>query len=276
MQQLLLLLKKYQVFFVFIVLEIFSFWLIINYNKFQNAAFLNTSNVFVGSILSVSSNVSGYFSLKEENAFLAEENALLKQQIVDFKQLSTLSGSSDEVLTGTIKEFDFIPTKIINNSIFNDDNYITINKGKNHGIYSGMGIVTGNGIVGKVTAVSNNYSTVQSFLHSSYQVSAQIKSNKILGAAIWKGEDIETGHLLYVPRHENVVVNDTVVTSGYNAIFPEGIPIGIIEEITIPENESFYDIKIKLLTEFNKLYFVYAVKNNTKAEQDSLSQQQVR
>lgn len=275
MQQLLLLLKKYQVFFVFVLLEFFSFWLIINYNKFQNAAFLNTSNAFVGSILSVSSNVSGYFSLKDENQTLAEENALLKQQLAEFKQMSTLSGSTEE-LAGTIKEFDFIPTKIVNNSIFNDDNFITINKGKKHGIYSGMGIVTGNGIVGKVTAVSNNYSTVQSFLHSSYQVSAQIKSSKILGAAIWKGEDIETGHLLYVPRHESVAVNDTVVTSGYNAIFPEGIPIGVVESVTIPENESFYDIKMKLLTEFNKLYFVYAVQNNTKAEQDSLSQQKIK
>jgi rod shape-determining protein MreC len=74
----------------------------------------------------------------------------------------------------------------------------------------------------------------------------------------------------FIPPHVKPVVGDTVVTSGYNTIFPSDILIGTIEEVQLNEAALFYDLRVKLFQDFQKLTFVEVVKSNLKDEQDSL------
>jgi len=77
----------------------------------------------------------------------------------------------------------------------------------------------------------------------------------------WDGKDPQYGRVLYVPRHIDIQENDTLMTSGYNAVFPEKIMIGTVEEFSLAPNESFYHIKIKLAEDFASLSYVYVIKN---------------
>jgi rod shape-determining protein MreC len=67
-----------------------------------------------------------------------------------------------------------------------------------------------------------------------------------------------------------VNVGDTVVTSGYSNIFPEGIMIGIIKDYTAVSGTNFYNIKVELSTNFKTLKYVDVVKNTKRAEQIKL------
>ena len=76
--------------------------------------------------------------------------------------------------------------------------------------------------------------------------------------------------LLYVPRHISLMKGDTVMTSGYNAVFPGKILIGIVESVSSKENDTFLNIDIKLSIDFYSLSFVYVVVNEHRIEKDSI------
>jgi rod shape-determining protein MreC len=63
-----------------------------------------------------------------------------------------------------------------------------------------------------------------------------------------------------------------VVTSGYNAVFPEGVMVGTVSDIKLSDEALFYDLKIRLSQDFMKLSFVTVIKSQLKHEQDSLEQ----
>ncbi len=76
--------------------------------------------------------------------------------------------------------------------------------------------------------------------------------------------------LHYIPLHVKVFKGDTVITSGYNALFPEGIMIGRVMSVKKEPDKSFFTVKVRLAVDFTKLGFVYVIKNERQAERDSL------
>jgi len=126
--------------------------------------------------------------------------------------------------------------------------------------------------VGKVKSVSNHYSVVISLLNLDEQVSCLIKRSGYFGTVQWDGTNPSFVSLKYIPRHVKPAVGDSVVTSGYNAIFPEGIYVGKIKEFKLREESLFYEIKVELALDFAKLAFVEVIKSRLKKEKDSLEQ----
>jgi rod shape-determining protein MreC len=76
--------------------------------------------------------------------------------------------------------------------------------------------------------------------------------------------------MVYVPRHILVKPGDKVVTSGYNATFLEGVWIGHIEQVKLRKEAPYYDIELRLSTDFSTLQHVYVVKNTLKEEKEFL------
>jgi rod shape-determining protein MreC len=103
-------------------------------------------------------------------------------------------------------------------------------------------------------------------------VSGLLKRTGHFGTVQWKGRNPDEISFLYIPRHVKPIVGDTVVTSGYNAVFPEGIMIGTISDIKLSDEALFYELKIKLSQDFRKLSFVTVIKSQLKHEQDSIEQ----
>ncbi len=258
-------------FLLFIVLEAAAIWLIVANNSPQGAAFFNSSTAVIGSILQTQSDVTGFFSLAEANEELLAENAALAEKL---KASITIPDSISLELDSALEvSFDFKGARIISNSLRFSQNHLTLNKGRKHGIKPGMGVFNQEGVVGRIKSVSENYSVAISLLNTGLMLSSKIKSNDVFGSVQWDGNNSRQAKMLYVPRHVTAQVGDTVVTTGYNAVFPEGIPVGVISKVDQSGNPNYLDIMVDLSTDFSKVRYVYLVENLKAGELDSLIKQ---
>lgn len=269
---------RYRAVLVFVLLELICVWLIVRNNRYQSAAFFNSSNVVAGSINQSTNNVQEYFNLRESNEVLARENARLYEQLAQLKNQLKVADSAafladtTLMLDSAIAQYDFLPARVISNSVNRTKNFITLGKGTNDGVRPGMAVVGDNGIVGQVKSASGNYAVVISLLHTNLRVSGVIGQTGTFGSVHWNGADPQIAQLEYVARHNTVNQGDTVFTSSFNSVFPYGIPIGVIEEVSLSENATYYDINLKLMTNFASLPYVFVVENFNAIERDSLEQ----
>jgi rod shape-determining protein MreC len=270
MDRLLNFLYQYRAFLTFLLLELFCAWLVVENNQYQSTKYFNTSNRLAANIIGFSQGVREYFSLRQINRQLSEENAQLRTKLEQRNQ-SIYSLDVREIKdVAIINRFDYVSAKVINNSTNLFKNYITIDKGADHGLKPGMAVISPIGAVGKVKSVSNHYAVLISLLNIDENVSSVIKRTGHFGTVKWDGSDPGLINLQFIPRHVKPLVGDTIVTSGYNAVFPEGILVGVIKEANLSEEALWWDIKVDLAQDFGKLAFVEVVRSNLKAEKDSL------
>jgi rod shape-determining protein MreC len=267
MERLLNFIYEYRAFFTFLLLEVSCAWLVIENNQYQSTKYFNSSNQLVANILGFSQGVREYFSLRTINEELSRENASLRTQLE--KKNQQIQGITDSL---QINQYEYVSAKVMGNSTNLYKNYITINKGAADGITAGMAAISDAGAVGKVKSVSEHYAVLISLLNVDEQVSSVIKSTHQFGTVRWDGLNMRYSNLLFIPRHAKPVIGDSVVTSGYNAVFPEGILVGIIREVNLKEETPFWDIRVELSQDFGRLAFVQIVKSRLKEEMDSLEQ----
>jgi rod shape-determining protein MreC len=270
MQRLFHFIYAYRAFFTFLFLESLCTWLVIENNQYQSTKYFNTSNSVVASIISTSQNIREYFSLRDINQALAGENAALRKKVDQRNQMLSQLDLREIIDTAIINRFDYLSAKVINNTTRNYKNFITIDKGKSNGLEPGMAAISDAGVVGKVKSVSEHYAVLISLLNIDNQVSSKIKRTGHFGTVQWDGTDARIIDLKYIPRHVQLEVGDTIVTSGYNAIFPEGVLIGVVKDVKLNEEAQFHTIKVAVAQDFGKLAFVEVIKSNLKHEKDSL------
>ena len=240
-------------------------------NPYHSASFFHSSNQLTGNIYTTRKNFTDYFQLKKLNTNLAEENAKLRNEKNNFSSTVIISRQVDSTKIPDVPfAFHFISAKVINNSVHNTHNHFTLNKGEKHGIERGMGVISSNGVVGVIRSVSANFSTAYSLLNNNVLISSQLKNKETLCTVNWNGNDPAYANLLYVPRHVQLNKGDSIITSGFNAVFPEKILIGVIDDFSLKENSSFYSIKVKLSSDFYGLSYVYVVNNNVFDEKINL------
>jgi rod shape-determining protein MreC len=268
MRNFFLLIRKYNFFIVFLLLEVVSGILLVRNSTYQRAAVISTSNELVGNIYTAYSNVTDYLVLGETNRILSAENARLRRaDSVSFYDPSFRVLRVNDTIG--LQQYEYISARVVNNSVSRVNNYITLDKGSLQGIQPEMAVMGSNGVVGIVKDVSEHFSTVISLLHSSTKISSKIKKNDYFGSSVWDGENPQIAKLLDIPSHAQVKVGDTIVTSSYSGIFPRDILVGVVSEIGT-SGESFKEIKLKLATDFQKLSYVYVVRNLLKSERDTL------
>ncbi|UOQ75873.1 rod shape-determining protein MreC [Hymenobacter sp. 5516J-16] len=117
---------------------------------------------------------------------------------------------------------------------------------------------------------SEHYTTITSVLHSKTRISARIQRDGTIGTIRWLGEDPTHVLLDEVPRQNKLVRGDTVVTSGYNAVFPEGVLIGTIDSFVKEPDKNFWTVRVKLAVDFSRLIYVYLVTSRPKVERDTV------
>lgn len=261
---------KNHAFVLFVLLEGFALTMVFNYNSFQKATYLNSASRLTGTVYNMFHSVTGYFGLAKINRELAGENARLRSLLENQPGyfLSPDSTSSTQLQNDSV--FRFITAEVINNSVNRPLNYLTLNKGRKQGIKPDMGIISNRGIVGVVGQVSESYAMGLSVLNQRWSVSAKVKKNGYYGSLMWNGTDYRYATLAEIPLHVDVAIGDTVVTSGYSSIFPEGILVGTISDFTRPDGENYYAIKVKLFVDFKSISHVEVVENTDRQEIDEL------
>ena len=268
MRNLWIIISKYNAFFLLIIFLVLSLVLLVNNNSYQRASAWNSSNRLIGGSFERVNAIKNYLSLGRTNDSLAFENARLRN---DLKSSIFSDSIRQQTVTDTLtqQQYTYIVSKVVNNSIHQSNNYITINRGFKHGIKKGMGVMSAKGIVGIVLNVSEHFSTIQSILHSDTRISASVNGN--IGSLVW-GEgnyDPRLAILKDIPNHVIVKKGNRVITSGYS-LFPSGIEIGRVTRTGLKGGDSFLNIEIWLSTDFSNLQYVYVINNLFSLEQESL------
>ncbi|TAL58792.1 MAG: rod shape-determining protein MreC [Bacteroidetes bacterium] len=269
MRNLILFLTRNYYLLLFLSLETFAIFLVVRNNHFQRSHFLNSSNAISGNIYETYSDITDYFSLKETNKKLADENVLLRNQLR--QSYSPKSGLQVTVKDSALKQsYIYLTAKVVNNSTNRRNNYLTLNAGSNQGVKNEMAVISSEGIVGIVRDVSGNFCSVMSVLHESMRVPVTIQKFGENSILTWNGEDEWHAKMDRVPSHLHLKKGDVIVTSSYSSIFPEGIMVGTIENFKKIAGNTFYNVTVKLSTNFNRLSYVNVVNNLKKEEQTGL------
>ncbi|MDQ3047717.1 MAG: rod shape-determining protein MreC [Bacteroidota bacterium] len=275
MRNLVVFIWKHYFFFLFLLLEGFCVYLVVQNNYFQRASFVNSSNNVSAGVLKTSANIEEYFYLKNENENLARENAELRSRL---PQAFSMLVNDQKTINDTAyrQKYTYTSAKVVNNSTNRRNNFITLDKGYEQGIRENMAVITSFGVVGQVKNVSSNFCTVMSLLHSKTTISAKIKKDGSYGPLVWEGVDFDYATLNDIPTHVKLAKGDTIVTSAYSLTFPENIMIGTVETFERPAGKYFFKVKVKLSTDFKKLTYVYIVNNMFKAEQEELENRSLK
>jgi rod shape-determining protein MreC len=260
MKNLFTFLWKYQFFFLFALLEVFCVFLFVKNSSYQGSVILNSTNGITGNILNSYSNITGYFSLRKANRILAEENAEFYNKLPgSFIKTDTNTFFYNDTLY--MQQYKYVAAKVISNSTNKRNNYLKLNKGIVQGIDKEMAVITPDGIVGQVIEVSDHFCSVMSVLNVHSMISVKLKSSKQVGTLIWNGENYRIGTMTDIPSHTRLTIGDTVITSGFSHIFPEGVNIGTIDDFSIRPGDNFFTAKIKYAVDYNKVFYVTVVKN---------------
>ncbi len=247
-----------------------------NSSKTHEAFFASAANEVTGGINKKYYGFKEYFSLKQINKQLAEENALLKNQLIsnyDIPDTSVLV-VTDSLIRDTLnrpRKYIYLPAKVVGNSVVSNANFLMLERGSKQGIQIDMAVVSPQGIVGVVREVSENYCKVMSLLHHNSGVSAMLQKSKSSGDIFWDGNDPHFVTMRKVSKSANVKIGDTVVTSTYSSNYPSGIMIGTVVEVKPDPAASFNNLKLKTATNFFNIQYVYVIKNTRYDEQTSLS-----
>ncbi|MAD59779.1 MAG: rod shape-determining protein MreC [Flammeovirgaceae bacterium] len=263
MRNLLKFISRYNYSITFFLLFSISILLISNESFILRSEYFNSSNYISGSFYKAQNNIFSYFSLGQKNEKLENENLTLINKLSQLESKIKNESSADRL------GLNFIKAQVINNSLNKSKNYITIDKGLSHGIKKNLGVISTNGVIGKIKHVSDNFSTIISVLNTSFFLSTVIKETKTLSSLNWDGEDPKRAKLLYVPKHIPLEVGFSVLTSSFDSIFPQDIKVGRITSINKNVNSNFYDIEIILSEDFYSISNVYVV-------MDSLNEEKVK
>lgn len=220
-----------------------------------------------GTVLDRFAAVQAWADLEEENRWLRRRNAELMlessrlreareenfrlRQMLDFKAESRL---------------ELIPGRVIGRGGHGFINSLLISVGTADGVTPNMPVVTAEGLVGKVFEASGNYATVQLLLDRNFKVSAVTQRGRVKGIVAWS--EGNTVVLSAVPRRSDVRPGDRVVTSGYSALFPRGLRIGVVQAVDEEVGEMFMEVAVKPEVDFARLEEVFVIRGWPSEAQD--------
>lgn len=257
MRNLLEFISTYSNWFVCLILEVIGLTFLFQHNSYQSAAWTSTANAVAGTVYAAESEVRHYFNLQTLNEQLTMRNAYLEHEAQQLREIldEQKGDSTYRALSASslLKDYRLIPAKVVQNSVDETDNFITINKGKADGIHRDMGVISGKGVVGIVYLAGDHYSVVIPVLSSKSNISCTIQHRGYFGYLHWDGGASNLAYVDDVPRHAHFKLYDRVVTSGYSSVFPPGIGVGkIIHVFNSPDGLS-YRLQVQLNTDFANL-----------------------
>lgn len=266
MRNLLHFIVKYLSWFVFLIYFTLSLVLLVRNNPYQHHVYTTSAGMVTASVYDAANSVTSYFNLHDINEDLQRRNADLEKEVIALrKQVDRLEErvyADTMTLVEPLQPFSFIIAHVINNSISRPYNYITVEKGTIDGVAPEMGVVDQNGVVGVVNVVSEHYARIISLLNPQFRLSCKLKGSDVFGSLVWDGGSPEEALLEELPKHTVYEPGDTIVTSGYSSVFPEGIPVGTIKSADRGVDDNFFTLRIKLFTDFSRLSTVRIISND--------------
>lgn len=202
-------------------------------------------------------------ALKEENENLKKQNEELKTKLNEMQ----LVKSENDILRNyanlaeKYSEYTTVGAYIINKNTSNLSDVFIINAGTNQGVTANMAVIGNEGLVGYVISATSNTAKVQPVIDAASSVSGLTNSsriNVIVSGQVDSDKELKVSTL---QAEDELVIGDTIETSGLGGIYPKGIVIGTVKEIIETKNvvEKYAILETKV--DFKNLEYVLVIKN---------------
>jgi rod shape-determining protein MreC len=203
-------------------------------------AFQNTISIF-----------PNVFVVQRENELLRRMNVNLADEVNQLREARLENMRLRSMIT--LKESShtqLVAGKIIAKNLNLLRNTVTLNVGENDGVGVGTPIITGEGLVGRVIAVSGGYSVGQMMLNIDFRASAKVQRSRVDGIIAWDGRVLL---LKNVAKSLEVRPGDAIVTSQYSNAFPPNIKIGVVGTVTEMPGNLFKRVEVIPAVDFIRL-----------------------
>lgn len=275
MRNIFLLIGRFKVLLLFVLLQVLAISMLVRYSHSHQAAYMQFAYEVTGRVNRSYASFTGFFALADNNRRLAERNAVLANELKQNFTFIDTSVVSKEFLvkqdsTTITRKYLWRPARVINNSVSSQNNFVTLERGRNQGVAIGMAVVSASGIVGIVTDVSSNMSVVMSLLHSKSSTSVALAKSGITGILEWDGIRPDRLQLKNVPKSAKLAVGDTIITSALSFNYPQGLIAGTIASFKIDEAGTNYEVQVKPGTNFYTIDYVSVIENLFANEQKEL------
>ncbi len=260
MQNLLRFFTRNGPFFTWLVLAVLSLLLLLQHNPYHRSVWFGSANAVAGEVYATSNSITGYFGLRTVNEDLLARLGHLEEENLQLRK--ALQNQIDmDSLMHVPAPYQYMVAHVVNNSIVQAENYLTIDRGSADGVQVGLGVVDQNGIVGQIAQTSEHFSLVISVLNPKLKISSCLKNSESVGSLQWDGKDPEYALLNDLPRNVPFEIGDTVVTTGYGNAFPRNVPVGRICEQFEASDNNFLCFRVELFTHFDRINNVHVITN---------------
>mgnify|MGYP000246501550 CR=1 FL=1 len=201
-------------------------------------------------------------NLKQENEELKTKNSELEQSLRELEIIKSENATLKEYvnLKDKYTEYNTVPAYVINKDISNYSDVMIINVGSKDGIEVNMPVISDQGLVGHILSVTETTAKVQTIVDTSSTISCTITTSRDTIIARGTLEEESTLKATYIPTDATVLQGDTVETSGLGGIYPKGILIGTIKQVTNTKNITDRYATIETAVDFSKVETVLVIK----------------
>lgn len=285
MDKLLEFLHKYRHWFVFLILETIALVTYLSGSLYSRSLGWYATSAVFGRVNELMTEGWSYVGLRPRNEELLRENArlrtaytLLARQMQDAEAHGVLPRlhATDSL---PIDPSAVIIARVVNRVTHTGEVYYTINKGRRDGIETDMGVMSASGVVGAVMAVSDHYALVIPVLNPKIRLACTLLGQEVSGTLTASSSpNANEAILSNVPPHAHPKIGDTITTSGYSYLFPEGMMVGTIAD-SVPARVkgsagTFANYPVHLSTDFQGLRYVYVIRekptHEVRALEDSI------
>jgi rod shape-determining protein MreC len=203
---------------------------------------------------------SGYVALRrvqEENETLRRELARAEIQLQEQRARADRSRGLERLLD--LRErvnLETTAAEVIAAGATPDFRTLTIDKGAGDGVRTDMAVIAPAGVVGRIVVPSRRAAKVQLLIDRNAAAGALIERSRAQGVAVGAGDGWL--RIAYVTEIDDVVVGDTVVTSGIDGIYPKGLIIGTVDQVT-KNGPAYKEIRVRPAVEFSSIEEVLVV-----------------
>ena len=267
-------LRRIYVVLLFVAIEAMALSHYAHSSYYTQAKILSRAHSVVGGIQGSIFNVKQFFMLRGENEALTQRVAELENALTIYReqerqmQTDTLTmAAMDSTMLASLAQYRYTTARVISNTINSSHNFITLNRGRQHGVLVDMAVVTPDGaMVGYVLECSERYSIVMPMLNTEFRTSGKISGDEHFGSISWDGTSPHRVQMSELTKYSEFEVGDEVIASGLSQYFPEGVRIGYVESLKENENHTSYDVEIRLAADMTRLSNVILIENTNYTE----------
>jgi rod shape-determining protein MreC len=266
--------RRIYVVLLFILIETIALNYYARSSFYTQAKILAHANSVTGALQQSIFSLRHYFTLSSENEMLAQRVAELENALTIYReqerqmQTDTLTmAAMDSMMLALLSQYRYTTARVISNTINSSHNFITLNRGRQHGVLVDMAVVTPDGaMVGYVLECSERYSIVMPMLNTEFRTSGKISGDEHFGSISWNGTSPHRVQMSELTKYSEFEVGDEVIASGLSQYFPEGVRIGYVESLKENENHTSYDVEIRLAADMTRLSNVILIENTNYTE----------